>query len=392
MNNFEFSLKTRIFFGKDKENELGKIVSSYGYKKVLVIIGKSSVKKTGLLDKSLKLLSEEGIEYKLFEGVQPNPEIDYVRERLQEVRDYQPDMILAIGGGSVMDTSKSFAAAYYYDGDPFDFNLKKVAPKKSLPVGVILTISASGSESSTSCVMSDSKTGIKSGFNSEHNVPVFAIENPELTYTLPKDQTGYGIVDMMMHTLERYFCASSENEPADRFSEGLLRSVVEAGIKVNIDPLDYESRGVLMFLSSLSHDGLTGVGKTTRMVCHAFEHALSGLYPEVAHGAGLAVIWPNWAEYYVEYDVDKFDTFAKNVFHSFIEDKKENAKMGIRLVREFFDSLNMPSTFEDLGLKEVDIDRLVNILTNDGTRVIDHHKKVVDQDVAREIFLRCTRR
>ena len=390
MNSFNLSIPTKLYFGPDKEKEIGAILKERNAKKVLIIIGGGSVKKYGLFDIVIDSLKANNIDYRLLEGVRANPEITLANKGIELAREYKPDYLLAIGGGSVMDTAKYIASGYYYDGDAFDFNLHKAKPTKSLPIGVILTISASGSEMSTSCVMQNDKTNTKAGFNSEFNRPAFAIENPKLTYTVDAKQTAYGIVDIIMHTLERYLQPSCENEPADRFAEGLMKSVIEAGRKVMINPKDYESRAVLMLMSSLSHNGLTSIGKTPLMPVHQIEHALSGLYPKIAHGEGLAILWPRWARYYLPYEVNKFDLLAKNVFNSFIEDKVENAKRGIDLMEEFFISLQIPRSFKELNIEdEIDVDALANLFSNDGTRVVAHHAKPMDREVAKEIYNNC---
>ena len=391
MISFDFEIKTKLYFGKDRELETGKILSSFGAKKVLVIIGQGSVRKTGLLDKITNTLKEENIEYHVLEGVRPNPTIQLVKEFLSFAREYKPNFVLAIGGGSVIDTAKLLCVGYYYDGDCFDFNTKKAVPKKALPLGVVLTISASGSEMSTSCVVQDDQTMVKTGFNSETIRPAFAIENPELTYSVSPSQTAYGIVDIMMHTMERYFMPSAEIEPADRFAEGLLKSVIEASKRVVVNPKDYEGRAVIMLMSSLSHNGLTNIGKTPFLLVHKLEHALSGVYPEVAHGAGLSVLFPAWADYYVNIDTDKFDSFARNVFGCNNPDKLENGKEGIKCLRDFFRSIRAPLTLEELNIGEVDIDKMVNILTDGGKKVVPHYKKPLNAEIARIIYESCLR-
>ena len=389
MIDFNFEIKTKIYFGRNKEKEIGNILRSYKVNKVLIVIGQGSVKKYGLLDSIIDSIEKSVIKYKLIEGVRPNPTIDFVKDNLFLIREFAPDMILAIGGGSVIDTAKLLAVDYYYDGDPFDFNSHKSIPKKALPVGVILTISASGSEMSTSCVIQDDSKNFKRGFNSELIRPVFAIENPELTYTVNKYQTACGVVDIMMHTLERYFQPSSDNEPADGFAEALLKSVIKAGQKVIRNPEDYESRSVLMAMSSLSHNGLTNIGKPFGMPVHQLEHGLSGMYKEVAHGAGLAVLWPAWAKYYVQYDEDKFDQYARNVWGSEIPNKHDNALQGIKLTEEFFRYLGMPSHLGEFRIGFIDVESLVNLLTDNGTRVVAHHVKPLDGEVARTIYMSC---
>ena len=392
MNNFDFALKTKIYFGVDKHLEVGNILKENNAKKILVVIGQGSVKKSGLLDVVISKLQECHIEYHILEGVRPNPTANLAREFVNFAKSYHPDFVLAIGGGSVMDTAKLICVGYYYDGDCFDFNLHKVEPQKSLPLGVILTISASGSEMSNSCVIQDDETMIKRGFNSEIIRPVFAIENPELSYSVSPNQTANGITDIMMHTLERYFQKSSDNEPADGFAEALLKSVMKAGEVVMSNPCDYESRAVLMLMSSWSHNGLTSMGKKFFMPVHQLEHALSGVYPEVAHGAGLAVLFPSWARYYVNVDPGKFDKFAKNVFGLNNPNKIENGLLGIKALEDYFDKIHMPRTYKDLGIDNPDIDKLVSVLLDNGKKTIFHHIKPINDEIARIIYESCLRR
>ena len=389
MIDFDFISPTKIYFGTNKEELVGQICNERGYKRVYIVIGQGSVKRSGLLDTVLDSLNANDIKYQILEGVRPNPTIDLCRKGIEEARVFAPNLILAIGGGSVIDTAKNIAVGYFYVGDSFDFNLHKVKPKKALPIGVILTIAASGSELSTSCVIQDDETQIKQGFNDDIVRPVFAIENPKLTYSVSKVQTAYGVVDIMMHTLERYFNASSDNEPADGFAEALLRSVIKAGKKVMNNPTDYDARAVLMLMSSLSHNGMTSIGKNGGFFVHPIEHAVSGVYTNVAHAAGLAVIFPAWAKYYINYDVDKFDSLARNVFDLHNKNKIDNAKAGINEIEKLFAILGMPKTFKDLGIDNPDIDKLVNIITNNGERVIKHPKKDMDKEVLTTIFKSC---
>ena len=389
MIDFNFVSPTKIYFGSNKEQLIGQICLEGGYKRVYIVIGQGSVKRNGLLNKVLKSLEDSDVEYQILEGVRPNPTIDLCHKGIEEARIFKPDLILAIGGGSVIDTAKNIAVGYYYSGDSFDFNTHKVKPTKALPVGVILTIAASGSELSNSCVIQDDEKQIKMGFNEDVVRPVFAIENPKLTYSVSKVQTAYGIVDIMMHTLERYFHASTDNEPADGFAEALLRSVIKAARVVNKNPTDYESRAVLMLMSSLSHNGLTSIGKKMLLFVHQLEHAVSAVYPSIAHAAGLAVLFPAWAKYYVNYDTDKFNSLAVNVFGLHKKDKLENAKAGIKELEKLFKELEMPASFKDLGIDNPDIERLVNIVTNNGNRIIEHPKKNMDKEVVETIYKSC---
>ena len=389
MIDFDFVSPTKIYFGNNKEELIGQICNEYGYKRVYIVIGQGSVKRSGLLDRVLASLDENNIKYQILEGVRPNPTIDLCHKGIEEARIFTPNMILAIGGGSVIDTAKNIAAGYFYVGDSFDFNLHKAKPKKVLPIGVILTIAASGSELSNSCVIQDDDKQIKRGFNDDLVRPVFAIENPKLTYSVSKIQTAYGIVDIMMHTLERFFNGSSDNEPADGFAEALLRSVIKAAKVVVNNPTDYDARAVLMLMSSFSHNGITSIGKGNLLYVHQLEHAVSGVYPQVAHAAGLAVLFPAWARYYVNYDTDKFDRLATNVFGLNNRNKLDNAKAGINEIEKLFSLLEMPKTFKDLGIEDLDIDKLVNLITDRGERIIKHPKKDMDQEVLTAIFKSC---
>ena len=389
MIDFDFVSPTKLYFGSNKEQLIGNICLENGYKRVLIVIGQGSVKRNGLLARVLASLDEAGIKYQILEGVRANPTIELCHKGIEEAQRFVPNLILAIGGGSVIDTAKNIAVGYFYPGDSFDFNLHKVKPKKALPVGVILTIAASGSELSNSCVIQDDAKQIKRGFNDDLIRPVFAIENPKITYSVSKTQTAYGVVDIMMHTLERYFNGSSDNEPADGFAEALLRSVIKAAKVVIKDPTDYDSRAVLMLMSSLSHNDLTSIGKGKMLFVHQLEHAVSGVYTEVAHVAGLSVLFLGWAKYYVNYDVDKFNSLAANVFNLHKSNKIDNAKAGIQEIEKLFTLLEMPKSFKDLGINNPDFTLLTNLVTDNGNKVINHPKKNMDQDVVMTIFKSC---
>ena len=389
MIDFDFVSPTKLYFGSNKEQLIGNICLENGYKRVLIVIGQGSVKRNGLLARVLASLDEAGIKYQILEGVRANPTIELCHKGIEEAQRFVPNLILAIGGGSVIDTAKNIAVGYFYPGDSFDFNLHKVKPKRALPVGVILTIAASGSELSNSCVIQDDTKQIKRGFNDDLIRPVFAIENPKITYSVSKTQTAYGVVDIMMHTLERYFNGSSDNEPADGFAEALLKSVIKAAKVVIKDPTDYDSRAVLMLMSSLSHNDLTSIGKGKMLFVHQLEHAVSGVYPEVAHAAGLSVLFLGWAKYYVNYDVDKFNSLAANVFNLHKSNKIDNAKAGIQEIEKLFTLLEMPKSFKDLGIDNPDFTLLTNLVTDNGNKVINHPKKNMDQDVVMTIFKSC---
>ena len=389
MKNFEFYSPTKIYFGTDSELKVGQILKEHDAHKVLIVIGKNSVIKSGLLDRVVKSLFENGIDYVLLSGVRANPTFDLVEQGVKLARENNVDFILPIGGGSVIDTAKCIAVNFDYYGDIKDFNFHVVPVNKALPLGAILTISAAGSELSNSCVIQDDETGMKVGFNSDLVRPVFAIENPELTLSVSKEQTAYGIVDIMMHSLERYFSYSEEFELADEFALGLIKNVVDVGLLCHKNPTNYEYRARIMLASSLSHNGITSVGKSYTMYVHQLEHPVSGMFPNIAHGCGLAVLWPAWASYYLPYEQEKLAKLGRRVFSLNIVDDMECAKKTIECVKKYFKELGMPSSLKELGIKESDIDELVDRVTRKGTRIISHHKKDMDQEVVREIYKSC---
>jgi len=392
LDNFTFSLPTKIYFGKDEENNVGNIINELGYKNVLVVYGMGSIEKSGLLQRVLKSLESKNIKYSFLSGIRSNPTIDKAKEGINILKNHNCDFILPIGGGSVIDVAKLIATGSKYDGDPFDISLKKYEPKDRIPFGCILTIAAAGSEMSNSCVIQDDALHIKAGYCSELNKPIFAIENPYLTLSVSDKQTTYGIIDMFTHSLERYLCKSNDDEVSDYLAEGVMRGIIDAGRNVKKDLQDIEARKSLMLLSSLSHNGMTSIGKKHQLTVHQLEHAVSGLYPEVAHGAGLSVLFPAFMEYYSNIDIDKFDKLAKNVFNSFLKDKKENAKMCAIKLKEFFKEMDGPLSFKDLGIENPDIDTLTKLVTKNGTRMVDHHIKPLDENVIKEIYNLANRR
>ena len=388
MNSFDFQAKTEIYFGKGREEELGKILKKHNAKNILIVIGKKSVIKSGLLGRVTHSLEGENITYHILQGVRANPTFDLVREGNKMVIENQIDFILAVGGGSVIDTAKCIAATTYYSGDIKDFNLHKASPTSALPVGVILTIAAAGSEMSASCVIQDDETEIKLGFLSDLIRPVFAIENPELTYSVNKEQTAYGVVDILMHTLERYFSYSDKNELADEFALGLLKNVVEVGLIAYNEPENYDARARIMLDSTISHNGYTSIGKKYVFPVHALEHAVSGRFANIAHGCGLAILFPGWAERYYIYDVDKFARLGRHVFGIKETKKKEAALKCIKAFKSYFKKLGMPSRLSEVGVKESDIDALADIVSGKGSKVVGHHCHPLDRETAKEIYLK----
>ena len=389
MNNFDFCSPTKIFFGKDKETLIGDIIKEYGFKKVLFHYGKSSIFKTGLYDKVVDSLKRNNIEFIELGGVEPNPDITLVRKGVEICKNNDVDLILAVGGGSVLDSSKLISLGRYYDGDPLDIVMKKESVNKNIPVGSILTIAAAGSELSASCVISDRTIKYKKGFLSELNRPLFVIENPELTNTLPFYQVGCGIVDIIAHTLERYFNKSQELEFADYMAEGLLKSVIDATNILLKDYYNYDARATIMLASSFSHNNLTFLGKEGLMPVHQLEHEVSALKDDVAHGAGLAVLIPSWMEIVWKKDKEKFVKFSKNVM--LIDEYKNEEDLiikGINKLKQFFISLKMPTRLKEFNINEEDIVYMSNHLTQNGSFVFPSNIPL-DYNLALEIYKNC---
>lgn len=374
MEQFSFYTPTKVIFGKGVQSQVGAVIKSYGFKKILFHYGSGSIKKSGLYDQIVASLRENGIEFVELGGVQPNPKLSLSRKAAQLCIDEKVEMILAAGGGSVLDSSKSAAAGAANHCDPWEFSSGARVLEKSLPVGAVLTIAAAGSEMSDSCVITNEEGWLKRGFNNDHNRPLFAIMNPELTYTVSKYQTACGVTDIMMHTLERYFCMNGDVALTDHLAEGLLRSVIEAGKVVMDKPDDYEARATLMWASSLSHNGLTGCGRNFMMRCHQIEHELSGMYDRVAHGAGLAVIFPAWAKYIYKNEkaLPRFCQFAQRVWgiEMDFEHPERTALAGIEACENFFKSLGMPVRLSELDVDDTKFDEMAEKCTFFGKRVL----------------------
>ena len=374
MNNFEFYTPTRMIFGRGTHLQVGKIVKEYGFKKVLVHFGGASAKKTGLLDTVCSALEAEGIGYVQLGGVQANPTLSMAKKGIELCLAEKVDFVLAVGGGSVIDSAKCIADGAGSPGaDVWKFFTKEAAPSGALPVGTILTLSASGSEMSASCVITNEENGLKRGFNSTTHRPLFSICNPELTYTVNRFQTGCGTVDIMMHTLERYMGGPTQETPlTDRIAEGLLKSVAEAGAVADQDPENYEARATLMWAGSLSHNDLTSAGRAFMMQVHQMEHELSGMYPQIAHGAGLSALWPSWARYVCAAWPERFAQYAVRVWNLEMnfENPMETALAGIKVTEDYFKSLDMPTNIRDLGVEPEKIDEMAEKCTNFGTRTL----------------------
>ena len=360
MDNFTFYSPTQFVFGKGTENESGAYVKKFGGSKVLVHYGSGSVVRSGLLDRVKKSLEAEGIAYVELGGVQPNPRDTLIYKGIDLCRKEKVDFILAVGGGSVIDSAKGIAVGVDYEGDFWDFYEKKLGVTKALPIGTVLTIAAAGSEGSGASVVTKEKGMLKRDVGSDLLRPKFSILNPELTCTLPAYQTACGATDIMAHVFERYFTNTPEVECTDRLCEALLLTMVKETPRVIEDPDNYEARANIMWAGTVAHNDIVGVGRSQDWNSHNIEHELSGLY-DCAHGAGLAVIMPAWMEFVYKHDVNRFVQMATRVFGcEFDETNPENtAKAGIKAFRRFLHNIGMPINFAELGAREEDIPLLV---------------------------------
>jgi len=349
MKNFNFLAPTKILFGKNKVNELAGELKPY--KKVLFAYGTGSIKKTGLYDSVVEQLNKAGVEFWELSGIRPNPRLDSVKEGIDICRKNSVGFILAVGGGSVIDCCKAVAAGVPYDGDPWDFTVRKAEVKDPLPLGTILTLAATGTEMNGNAVISRDDTKEKRALSSDLLRPKFSILDPTLTFSVNKWQTSAGTVDIMSHIFEQYFTPDRGTFVQDAIAEAILRTCIEYGPRALKNPEDYEARANLMWSSSLALNGLTLTGKMSGdWATHQIEHELSA-YNDLTHGAGLAILFPVWMEYVLdERRAFKFAQMARNVFGILEQDEMEAARRGIKAVREFFLSLDMPSK-----LSEVDI-------------------------------------
>lgn len=350
MQNFTYQNTTKIVFGKGTEEEVGEYTAKHG-SKVLLHYGGGSIKKYGTYDKVVKSLEKAGIEYVELGGVEPNPKLSLVHKGIELAKEESVDFILAVGGGSVIDSAKAIAVGYFYDGDVWDFYYNNVEITEALPVGVVLTIPAAGSESSTSSVVTKMDGMYKRSIGTELIRPKFAIMNPEITFTLPDYQTACGAVDIMAHIMERYFTNTDNVEYTDRLSEASLKTIINNTPKVLEDNEDYAARAEIMWVGSNAHNGLLGTGREEDWSSHGMEHELSGIY-DVAHGAGLAVVFPAWMEYVYQHDLERFAQFAHRVWDvdPDFKDLEWTAQQGIKKTKEFFSDIGMPVTLAELDI------------------------------------------
>lgn len=356
MDNFTYCTPTRYLFGRGTEDETGRLVAEAGWKTVMIVYGGGSAVRSGLLGRVCDSLSRRGITFVTFGGIRPNPTASPVREGIEMCRLSGAQALLAVGGGSVIDTAKAIAAGALYDGDFWDFYSGKTVLEKALPVGVVLTIPAAGSEGSGNSVITNESAGQKLGVRTDFALrPRFAVMDPVLTETLPWAQTAAGVADMMAHIMERYFTTTPGVDVTDRLSEGLLMAIMDSARRVKAKPDDYDARANLMWSGTLAHNGLCGCGRKEDWASHGLEHVLSALY-DVTHGAGLAVVFPAWMTYVADRRPEKIAQLGRRVFGiptDGITDS-EAAHKTVEALRSFFKEMDLPLTLNELGITEPD--------------------------------------
>lgn len=351
MFNFNYYAPTKVVFGKGTEEKVGELVEAAHCRKVLLHYGSGSVLRSGLLGRIKSSLEEKGISYAELGGVVPNPRLSLVYQGIELCKKEQVDFILAVGGGSVIDSAKAIGYGMANEGDVWDFYEHTRQAKGCLPVGVVLTIAAAGSEMSNSSVITKEEGKVKRGYKSDFCRPVFAIMDPELTMTLPAYQTACGCTDILMHTMERYFTNGGNMELTDAIAEGLMRTVITNALILRDDPKNYDARAEVMWASSLSHNGLTGCGNDGGdFATHGLEHEMGGMF-DVAHGAGLAAVWGSWARYVLASCTPRFYRFARKVMGVADEGTEEEVALkGIEAMEGFYRSIKMPTNMKELGI------------------------------------------
>lgn len=358
MDNFSYCSPTRYVFGKGVEVETGKLTASIGCTKVLVVFGGGSARRSGLLERVEQSLTQAGVAFVEFGGIKPNPTDDRVYEGIDLCRREAIDGLIAVGGGSVIDTAKAIAGGVPYDGDFWDFWAGRAVMQTALPVGVVLTIPAAGSEGSGNSVITKLDGMHKISLRTDMALrPRFAVMNPELTCTLPPFQTASGIADMMAHIMERYFTTTTEVEVTDRVAESVLKAIITEAPRVMAEPYNYEARANIMWAGTLAHNGVCGCGRKEDWSSHGLEHVLSAFYG-VTHGAGLAVVFPAWMTFMATHRPAKVAQFGRRVFNVDIADDTAAALEAVTRLRAFFSSLGLPVTLEQLGIENPDFERL----------------------------------
>lgn len=385
MNGFEFQCATKMIFGRDKELCVGEELRSHGAQRVLLVYGGSSIRRSGLYDRVVKALEEAGLFFRELSGVVPNPRVSLVREGIGLCREEKLDFLLAVGGGSVIDTCKAISFGVYYDGDVWDLISGKAKPGKDrVPVADILTLPAAGSEESDSCVISDETISVKTGFGSPLMRPVFSIMNPELTYTLPPYQTACGGMDIMAHAMERYFSRTANVEMTDRVTEGILTTMVH-NLPIALEkPDNYAARAEIMLCGTWAQNDMTGCGREQDWFNHGLEHQISGFY-DIAHGAGLSISFPAWMEYLCgkETCVPKLAQYAVRVWNVEMnfEDPAQTAREGVKRLRNLLRESGLPLTLKEAGVGNDKFTEIADNMTEKGKHTCGAFYKMSREDI-----------
>lgn len=385
MNEFVFQCGTKMIFGKDKELCVGRELKEHGAKRVLLVYGGASIRRSGLYDRVVTALKEAGIEWEELPGVVPNPRVALVRRGIELCRGKEIDFLLAVGGGSVIDTCKAISFGVYYTGDVWDLISGQVKPGENcIPVADILTLPAAGSEESDSCVISDESIPMKTGFGSARMRPVFSILNPELTYTLPAYQTACGCMDIMAHAMERYFSRTPDVEMTDRVSEGIMATVVHNLPIALTEPDNYAARAEIMLCGTWAQNDMTGCGRQQDWFNHGLEHQISGFY-DIAHGAGLAISFPAWMEFLCDQEecVPKLAQYAQRVWNVpvYFEDLRKTAMEGVKRLRTLIRESGLPLTLREAGIGTDKFELIADNMTNCGEQTCGAFYRMGREDI-----------
>jgi hypothetical protein len=357
MLNFHFHNPTAVYFGKGQIGSLSGILEDR-FRRVLIVTGRGSVKRSGIFEQVTRQVTASGAGYAEFSGICPNPRLESVRDGISRAREYGADLVLAVGGGSVIDAAKTISAGVHYDGDVWDLFISGSQPRKSLPVGTVLTLSATGSEMNPNAVITNERTGRKLAFSSPLVYPVFSIMDPEYTYTVDRYNTAAGIADIMAHVFEYYLTPLEGCFLQDSVDEAILKTCVEVGPRVLEDPRDYDARANIMWASTLALNGISGMGKTADFTLHMIEHEVSAI-TDLSHGAGLAILIPGLMEVMtLKYGPAWLSRYARNVFGIQEDDDGECAKKGIKATGRLFASMGLPSRLSDIGVRKEDLERI----------------------------------
>lgn len=377
MRNFTFHNPTKIIFGIDSTNEVGKEAKTLG-RKILLVLGQGSIKKIGLYDKIMKLLKDEGIEIFELEGVKPNPRVDLVRKGIEMVRENNIEGILAVGGGSVIDTAKAIAAGLSYEGDVWDLFKYRKPIKPTIPIGVVLTLAATGSEMNGNAVISNMETQEKLAISSPYIYPKFSILDPKNTASVPLNHTLYGIVDILSHVFEQYFDREENAILQDRFAEAIIKTIIETTPKLIENPEDLKARAIILWCGTNALNGIIGVGKEQDWASHAIEHAISALY-DIPHGLGLAIVFPHWMKYVLDAIPHKFANFGRNIWGLQGEDDFEVGLKAIDKLIDFYEGIGVPTKLSKVGINDEKLEEMAEKATLFGP--IGNVKKLNKEDV-----------